>query len=225
MSKKKFIFHPNEKVIGVVSREVFAKMHQIARDLDLDKNGIYDSRGGGAINLWVSPSDKPSDYTFEITKGRLNYPRNFLASIYPEFIDDGRRVKLYMVIHNSARENLAKHLYSNGEISYEEYKEKLELAEKGTDSEWSWALEKAKWLIETAEKEAVFKEIIYCPYCGREFPELKLFNEFILHLATHIQIKSVILTEDGIHIETEKHTLTPQDYIKTKRTEDLNRVS
>jgi len=40
MSERKFIFHPNEKVIGVVSREVFAKMHQIARDLDLDKNGI-----------------------------------------------------------------------------------------------------------------------------------------------------------------------------------------
>jgi hypothetical protein len=217
MGKRKYVFHPNEKVIGVVSREVFAKMHQIARDLDLNKNGIYDSRGGGAINIWTSPSEKPSDYTFEITKGRLNYPRNFLASIYPEFIDDGRQVKLYMVIHNSARKDLARHLLDHSNISYEEYKEMLELAEKGTSFEWDWALEKAKWLIETAKKESVFKEIVYCPYCGQEFPELKLFNEFILHLMMHVRLKSVVIAEDGIHIETEKYTITPQDYIKTKR--------
>jgi hypothetical protein len=217
MGKRKFIFHPNEKVIGVVSREVFAKMHQIARDLDLNKGGIYDSRGGGAINLWVSPSDKPSDYTFEITKGRLNYPHNFLASIYPEFIDDFRRVKLYMVIHNSARKDLARHLYSNGEISYEKYKEMLELAEKGTGFEWNWALEKAKWLIETAKKESIFREIVYCPYCGQEFPDLKLFNEFILHIRQHVNLKSIVLADDGIYLETEKGPIPPQEYVKLKR--------
>jgi len=152
MRKRKFLFHPNERVLGVVSREVFSKMHQIARDLDLNKGGIFDSRGGGAINIWVSPLEKPSDYTFEITKGRLNYPRNFLASIYPEFINNGKQVELYMVIHNYARKELARRLFNNGKISYEEYKKMLELAEKGTPQEWEWALAKAKWLIETAEK-------------------------------------------------------------------------
>jgi len=70
--------------------------------------------------------------------------------------------------------------------------------------------------IGTVSRDVFVKEIVYCPYCGREFPELKLFNDFILHLATHVQIKSVTLGEDGIYIEIEKYTLTPQDYIKTK---------
>jgi len=213
----KYLFSPFERKIGKVSREVWVKMLQIAREMDLNKGGIYDARLM-AINIWSAPEDKPSDYTFEITKGCLNYPRNFLASIYGEFTEDGG-VELYMELYNPARRGHAKRLFEEGKISYEEYKRMLELSEKGTEAEWDWALAKAKWLIETAERESVFKEIVYCPYCGQEFTELKLFNEFILHLATHVNIKSVTLGEDGIYIETEKHTLTPEDYIKTKKGE------
>jgi hypothetical protein len=217
MGKRRYVFHPNERLFRVVSREVLAKMHQIAADLDLDKGGLFDSRGGGAINIWVSPSDKPADYTFEITKGRLNHPRNFLASIYPLFITDGRYVALYMVIHNFARRMLAERLLDEGKISYKEYREMVELSEKGTKEEWEWSLAKAKWLIETAEKEAAFREVVYCPFCGQEFPDLKLFNEFILHIRQHVNLKSIVLADDGIYLETEKGPIPPQEYVKVKR--------
>jgi hypothetical protein len=203
-----------ERKLGVVSRDVWLKMLQIAHDLDLNKGGVYDARSG-AINLWVAPDDKPVDYTWEITKGALNFPRNFLASIYGQFVDGDDNVELYLVIHNYARRDFAKYLLNHSNISYEEYKAMLELAEKGTDEEWKWATDKAKWLIDAAEKESVFKEIAYCPFCGKEFPDLQLFNDLVTHIATHVKVKAVIISAEGNLIETERGTLTPNDYIKT----------
>jgi len=211
--KGTYVFSPYERRVGRVSRDVWYKMLKIAHELDLNKGGVYDARSG-AINLWVAPEDKPSDYVWSIDKGALSYPRNYLAGLYGQFVDEDT-VELYLTITNYARRDYARWLLNHSNISYEEYKAMEELAEKGTESEWKWAMEKVKWLIEQAEREAVFKEIVYCPFCGKEFPELKLFNEFVEHVAIHTKVKAVIMGGDGWLIETEKGTLTPEDYTKT----------
>jgi len=211
---KSYVFSRYERKIGEVSRIVWQKMLEIAHDFDLDKGGVYDARSG-VINLWVAPEDKPSDYTFKITKGALRYPRNFLASIYGEFTEDGT-VELYMAIHNYARVDYAGWLLEHGVISYKEYEEAIELSERGTDEEWKWAMAKAKWLIDIAVKESAFIDVAYCPFCGQEFPNLQIFNDFIIHLMTHVKVKAIISTEDGWAVETEKGTLFPEDYTRKK---------
>ena len=211
MCNGSFAFSRYERKFGKVSVDVWRKMLQIAYDLDLNKGGVYDARGG-CVNLWVAPEDKPEDYTWEISKGALKYPRNFLASICGQYVDD--EVELYLVIHNYARRDHAEWLLNHSNISYKEYKTMLELSEKGTKEEWRWVIEKANWLIEMAKKESVFKEIAYCPFCGKEFPNLQIFNDFVLHISSHVKVKSIVMAEDGYHIETEKGTLTPADYTK-----------
>ena len=211
--KGTYVFSPYERRVGRVSRDVWYKMLKIAHELDLNKGGICDARSG-AINLWVSPEDKPSDYIWEITKGALNYPREYLAGLYGQFVDENT-VELYLEITNYARMDEARERFKRGEISWMEFKEIVDLAERGTDEEWRWTMEKVNWLIEQAKAESVFKEIVYCPFCGREFPELKLFNEFVEHIASHVKVKAVIMGGDGWLIETEKGTLTPEDYTKT----------
>lgn len=221
--KRNYVFCPFERKVGRVSRDVWLKMLKIAHELDLNKGGIYDARSG-AINLWVSDVDKPSDYTFKVTKGALKYPRNYLAGLYGQHVDE-TTVELYLTITNYARRDFAKWLLNHGNISYEEFKAMEELAEKGTDEEWRWAMEKVKWLIEQAEKEAIFKEIAYCPFCGKEFPDLQLFNDLVAHIVTHVEVKAIIMSGDGWLIETEKGTLTPEDYTKTVKRNDSMRVS
>jgi len=203
----------NAKLIGKVSKEVWQKMLQIAHELDLNKGGLYDARLA-AINIWVSPKDKPGDWKFPITKGALNYPREYLATIYGKRIGDDV-IELYLSVKNYVRRDYAERCLE--EFDWVEYKRQRDLSEKGTSEEWKWAMEKAKWLIEQAKRESVFKDIMYCPFCGEEFKEIKVFNEFISHLTTHVEVKSVILTDEGYFIETSKGVLTPHDYIKTVR--------
>lgn len=51
-------------------------------DLDLNKGGVYDGRGG-CINVWCSPEDKPANWRWEITQAALNSPREFVGTITP----------------------------------------------------------------------------------------------------------------------------------------------
>ncbi len=204
--------------LGVVSKKVWHKMLQIAQELDLNKGGIYDARLA-AINIWVSPEDKPEDWTFPITKGALNFPREFIAAIYGEYVDNDN-VKLHLEVTNYARMDYAEQRF-NEEFGWEEYERQIGLAKTGTEAEWRWAVEKAKWLMSQAEKENVFADIVYCPFCGQEFKELKLFNDFIEHLTTHVTVKSIIITSEGHVIETSKGTLHPDDYIKTIKDDHL----
>lgn len=212
--KVKWIFTPYERKIAVVTREIWQKMVKLALDMDIDKGGLYDVRSG-VINIWCSRDDHPKDWCFPIRKGALKYPREFLASIYACYLEDGR-VELHVGITNYARLDYAQFLLKQKRISYKEYLQLKDLAHRGTEEEWKWVEEKVNYLVAQAEAEKDIKEIIYCPFCGREFLELKFFNNFVDHLATHVKVKAVFLRMDGYYIETEIGTLTPQDYIREK---------
>jgi len=208
--KRKHIFEENEQVITTVSRKVFLKMLEIARDFDLDKGGVYDARSS-AINCWCSPQDKPSDFSFEITKGALNYPREFLATIYGHLNLEKDEVTLFLIVRNYARQNYAQMLLDESEISYEQYKHQKQLSEQGTEPEWQWAKQKAQWLIDLAQKEQVFQTVLCCPYCGKK--DFQLFNDLISCIVSHgVEIKAIIL---GKGIQTSKGLLTEQDYTTT----------
>ncbi|RLJ03505.1 MAG: hypothetical protein DRP11_00495 [Candidatus Aenigmatarchaeota archaeon] len=204
--KQKYIFAPNEKKIATVPRWVFLNMHRIARDLDLDKGGLYDSRGGGAINIWVSPEDHPEDWRWPIKKIALKYPRAYLAGIYPEYRKDGM-VDLYLVITNYEREGEAEAKLANGEIDYHEYRRQVELARRGTEAEWKWALEKTNWLIEKAQglgDQLEYYGFWMCPFC-RHVIKTTTANERVQHIVEHgIKVFAVEITGDGVFAITER---------------------
>jgi len=165
-----------------VSKKVWQRMLDIAMDQDLDKGGLYDARLA-AINIWCSPSDKPNDFTEPILRGRLRYPRAYVATIYAYHTNKGD-VVLTLSVEKDSRET------------------------------FRWAKEKAINLIENAEREQFAEKIVICPFCNRKFHDLKLFNEFVNHLAKHVKIKSVILSSEGYLIETEHGVITPREYLK-----------
>jgi len=202
-----------KKHLATVSRRVWRKMIEIGHDFDLNKDGIYDSRLG-AVNIWVSPDDKPEDWEFRITKGALKYPRAYLATIYGEARETDYNIfDLYLTITNYERRDKAKILFNQNLISYEEYRKECKIAENGTAEEWKWAETKAKWLLDLAKKEQVFKTVLKCPFCGNT--NFKLFNDLISCIVSHgIRVDSVIL---GQGILTEKGLLTEADYTSTIR--------
>jgi len=188
----------------------WSKMLEIARDYDLNRNGLYDARSG-AINIWVSPDDKPVDWNFKITRGALKYPRAFLATIYSKIEND--EVELEVEIANYSRREWIKSMWEKGEINYSDYREMLKRVSGGTKDEWKWVIEKVEWLIDLAEKEKNFISVLRCPYCGKT--EFKLLNEFIDCLLSHgLKIKSVII---GRGLVTEKGFIPFEDFYITKR--------
>ncbi|MBI4531631.1 MAG: hypothetical protein HY709_08910 [Candidatus Latescibacteria bacterium] len=66
----------------MLTRYEWRKLLQTSYDLDVNKGGIYDGRGG-CINVWCSPEDQPHEWRWEITKAALNYPREFVGTITP----------------------------------------------------------------------------------------------------------------------------------------------
>jgi len=206
---KSYIFSENERRIATVKRKVWYKALLIARELDLDKGGLYDSRAS-AVNIWVAPEDKPADWTFPITEGALAYPRAYLASIYGNLRKDGL-YDIYLTITNYERKNQARKLWlTNRKLSSKEYLKQIRLAEKGSEEEWAWAEKKATELLDLAQKEAVFKTVLYCPFCGKQ--GFRSFEELLDCIRTHVEVKSVTL---GVGIETSKGLLTRKDYTRT----------
>ena len=189
------------KYIKNVTAKVIWKMKEIAQEMDIDRGGHYDCRMG-CINIWVSPEDKPKDWEFPITKGALKYPREYLGELYWQEDANGT-FALFLSINNYAREHHAEKLYKSGKISYEQFKEQQRLAKTGTAEEWKWLEEKARYLIELAEKEKIFEKRLRCPICGRE--DFETINDFVRCLVSHgVRVKSVvfpkgIMLEDGFH--------------------------
>jgi len=192
------------KPIRKVSRKVWYKMLEVARELDLDEGGIYDARSS-AINIWVSPQDKPEDYNLKITKGALKYPRAYLATIYGKTVSKDE-VQLFLDVCNYDKHDLVEEKFNKGIISYKDYLKGIKEANKGTVFEWNWAKRKLEWLIDIAVKESCFVKVLRCPFCGKT--GFKLLNELVECISQHTRVKSVII---GLGIETEKGLLTFKD--------------
>lgn len=149
-----FIFASNEILISTVSRDIWPEMHRIAREEDINKDGYYDERWGGAINIWCGPDNKPEGYNYKITKGGLNFPRNFMASIYG--YPDYTKIKLFLVVKNFAAE-----LIIIGAIKKSEKKSDLIKAKKllnGTLEDIDWSIKMTKELIKKAEQKILEKK-------------------------------------------------------------------
>jgi len=163
-----------KKSIGIVTRELWKDILETAHELDLNKNGLYDARGG-CVNIWVSSEDKPKDWRWEIRKGALNYPRAFLGTIWIEYKNENE-IELFLEVTNYAKEDEAKELFEKREIDFETYKAILAEAKIGTPEEWEWLEQKAKELIEKAKrryeivvvgKRRLVPTTETCPVCNK----------------------------------------------------------
>ena len=207
MEEKNFVFEEDEVLVDVVPYWVWYNMRKIALEEDIDKGGLFDCRLG-AINIWVSPEDKPEDWVYPITRGALKYPREFLATLYA--FHDGDLVRLYLVVRNYARKHYYERLFEEGRISPEEYIRLSRNAEKPTEAELEWALKKARELIRRAiEMGEDLRAYGYwrCPICGSVM-KLGLLNDAIRHVMEHgIRVRGVILSSNGTFLVTERGLL------------------
>ena len=69
-------------------RETWRRLLCKANDLDINKGGYCDARLG-VINFWCGPENKPSDWSWEIEKHQLNYPREYIGCVTPVWDAEG----------------------------------------------------------------------------------------------------------------------------------------
>jgi hypothetical protein len=83
----------------VLDRAAIQKILDVAKELDVNKGGLYDARAG-CVNIWCSPEDKPQCWPKEVLQGTLNYPRDYVAGIYWEWNweNDKDRAALYLEV-------------------------------------------------------------------------------------------------------------------------------
>jgi len=185
----------------VVNREVWEGMHRVARREDINKGGLYDARGGGAINIWCSPEDKPVGYGYEIKKGILDYPRDFVASILPDYQKGGENKVLLEMEVSPERGGT----------------EPIGREREPTQAELNWSIQKLKELVEKGEIEGTSEEVLICPICGEE-PKVILFNDFVEHIIKHgVKVKAIVHSKEGIILPLENGSvITPNHYIKKR---------
>ncbi len=78
----------------VVDKKFIQRLLDIGHKLDINKGGIFDSRSG-VVNIWASPTEKPSCWNEEIIQGCLDFPRDYVGGLYWEFQDENK-YKLYI---------------------------------------------------------------------------------------------------------------------------------
>lgn len=182
-----------------VSEQAFERAHRIARKEDIDRGGLYDSRSG-AINIWCSPRDKPAGYGYEIRKGALNYPRDYIATI-------------------TSRRNKPEKCTVRLELQVDPERggtESLGRRAEPTNEELKWAREKLDNLMERGKKEEVMEEFLVCPFCGDKI-ETVAFIDFIRHISNHIDVVSVERGVEGNVIQLASgETLFPSDYVQKR---------
>jgi hypothetical protein len=74
-----------EVKIGIVGSDQIAKIKMIARELDIERGGHFDSRNR-AVNIWCSPEDKPDSWEATIDQCCLNYPRCIVGTLQWEWL-------------------------------------------------------------------------------------------------------------------------------------------
>lgn len=75
----------------MLTRQEWAQLLRRAGEFDLDAGGYADPRSG-CICFWVGPDNKPSGYDHPITAGALNYPREYLGEVFPQWDDRAEHI-------------------------------------------------------------------------------------------------------------------------------------
>lgn len=185
-----------ERPWKTVSWATWQKMLRWAHALDLNKNGLYDARGG-AINVWASPQDKPPGWEkVEITQGALDYPRELVGTIMLDHtgLRSEGEVRLALEVDPVARVLVERGLPARKRFDH--------LGEKPTTAEWGWMKEKAQTLLGIAERELDPPAGIYCKLCDRRV-EVTLLNDFLSHLRVEHRVRILSLVMgDPTYINT-----------------------
>lgn len=106
-----------------MTRETWQKLLRKANELDLNKGGYCDARSG-VINFWCGPDNKPDDWTWEIEKHQLEYPREYVGDVTPVWDEEGNIVAFSITSTNYAMKRAEGLDYRQKEL-YENRKEDL----------------------------------------------------------------------------------------------------
>jgi len=140
-------------------REFVQRLIAVGHEFDVNKNGSYDSRSG-AVNIWASPTDKPTCWTQYIMRGALNYPRSYCGTLSWDWDNEIENAKLYVEAW-----------------PYDLDPEKL--SNKDMECVLEWVEKKAWELIRFAKIHPKF-EGIKCPFCN--YVCIGLLNELVEHI-------------------------------------------
>lgn len=149
-------------------------MLQVGHEFDLNKDGLYDSRSG-VVNIWCSDVEKPSCWNDEVTRGALDYPRDYVGALGWEYVDEDE-YELYL---EASPYSLFE---KNGKTLCRE------LPEETWEEIFRWLKEKSEMLIRLTK---IQPKIIgtQCPFCDFILPPDALLNELFNHIQDHEEIK------------------------------------
>ena len=127
-----------KRELGIVlDRAAVRKVLAVGHELDVNKNGLYDTRLG-CVNIWCSPEDKPACWSKEVIKGDLNYPRDYVAGLYWD-----ERLALFIEVEPYE-------LIREKEI-HDHVRRWIPPEERITEEEWEelfkWSIEKVEYLL------------------------------------------------------------------------------
>jgi hypothetical protein len=158
-----------------VSRSFVQRLLKTASEFDINKGGLFDARSVCA-NIWCSPDDKPSCWNIEVTKGGLNYPREYVGGLYWDWLDDDR-VSLYLDATPYALLDQAR-------------KTRQELSEEAWGSIHDWLKAKAQELIRLAQLQPQTVGT-QCPLCSFILPADHLLNDLLDHLTKEHRVQTL----------------------------------
>ena len=160
-------------------RNFIQKILAVGHAFDINKGGLFDARSG-CVNFWASPEDKPTCWHSEITKGGLNFPRDYVGAVYWEWAED--KVSFYLEATPYA-------MIIEGRPG-KKYRTERTL----TDTEWeqifNWLENKANELFRLAELNPAYGGT-KCPFCSYILQPNRIMNELLEHISNH---EDVIVT-------------------------------
>lgn len=134
---------------GVVQRDVWEMMLEIARQERVENGGMLDPRIA-AINLWAAPEDRPDGQDFEIRCGAFPRPRAYHSGLYAEYRNHVS-VSLTLLVSNYEHGDHVERTCGLKGMSRLEAKEAAIL---GEEIDWKWATEKFEALVSEARAKA-----------------------------------------------------------------------
>jgi hypothetical protein len=158
-----------------VSRSFIRQLFTTANEFDVNKNGLYDGRSG-CINVWCSPDDKPSYWNVEVTKGGLDFPREYVGGLSWDWLSDDL-ASLYI---HATPYALLEHAR----------KQRQELSKEAWQSICDWLKAKAQELIRLAQLQP---DTIgsRCPFCEFLLPTDHLLNDLLAHIVQEHQVRTL----------------------------------